>query len=470
MGLKEKIWNLRLEKKDGSSIKIKAAKGLAGFLAVMLAFTVLSRAADAMTIAQVSTETADKRSIEHKVKAEGIVQAGKEQAVSALGGIKINEVHAEKGQHVEAGAALLTLDLEHLEEEIRKMEIEIEKLDLQISEKQQNQSIQNNKKATDAARAQEDYNLTANSEQVKIDNAYREMVDAYNIWMNAQNAPPAEEGDDPVDVEALREAYEQKNGAYNEIVAARDQALIEKERAIADANAQTEKDTTQESVQLDKEALNLKLKGYYDLREQGGVITAPVQGAVTFVDDSAVTGGMTPETSIMRIADTQQGYKFTTQISKGDKKYLSVGDEVTLNGNDNLEVTGATVESITKNSEDEEQMDVTVNIGANEEVQLFDALTMNVSNVAGPYNTTISIDALHKGSNGEPDYVLVAVEKDSVMGTQLVAEKQTVSVQASNDKFAAITDGELAREQKIIASADKEVQAGDRIRLADQNE
>lgn len=470
MKQREKIWDLRLPERGRSTIKIKAQKGLGGFLVLMLVFTILSRAANAMTIPQVTVEKAAKRTVSHSVKTEGTIQAGSEQAVSVLSGLKIKTVYAVVGQHVEAGEALLELDSQYLSQELRKLEIEAEKLTLQITEKEHNQALQDDQQARTAARAEEDYNLTAQSENIKVDNAYREMIDAYNNLINAANAVADETETQESDSAALQEDYQQKQGVYNEAVAARDQALIEKERAITDANTESEQDSTAKSARLDKEAADLKIAEYQKLQEQDGVITSPCKGVVSALDDMAVTGGITPETGVMRIADSEKGYKFTTQITKAEKKYLSVGDEVTLISDDNQEINQVKIASITKNSEDEAVMDVVADVGADDTLQLFDALTMQVSDNSKAYNTTISADALHQGANGESDYVLVIIEQESVLGTQLAAQKIEVTVLDSNEQVVAVSEAELSSDQEIIVSADKEIKAGDRIRLAEDNE
>lgn len=53
--------------------KIKLIKILAGFFALMLLFTFLSRAADSVNVAQVETKTAQNQVITHEVTGTGKV-------------------------------------------------------------------------------------------------------------------------------------------------------------------------------------------------------------------------------------------------------------------------------------------------------------------------------------------------------------------------------------------------------------
>ena len=451
------------------SLKEKALKGLGGFLAVMLIFTVLSRAANGMTIPQVETAAAEKKNIEHAVKADGTIRAGGEQAVTTLSGVKIKNVTVDKGQSVAAGDLLAELDMEDLETKIRELEIERDKLALQISDEQYNQSLKDNQKYTAANRASEDYDIAATDEDRKVNNAYEEMTTAYGRWNDARNNPPAE-GEEAVDLMALETEYLQKKTAYEDAAALREQTLTEKNRAIEDTNMGNEKNSAAQTNGLDKEAIEIKLTKYQALRDQGGAIRAPIDGIVTSLDQAVVTGGVTPETGLLLLADPSQGYQFQTQISQDDKKFVSVGDAVTLLTKDNEEIKDVTVESITQNTENEEMYDVLVNVGINDKIKLYDSLTMKITNSSKAYETCIPIEALHKGSSGESDYVLVIVEKDSVLGSQKVVEKLEVSVQDSNSSFAALIDGQLTKEQKIVSGSDKVVEAGNRVRLVEKNE
>ena len=61
--------------------KIKLIKILAGFFALMLLFTFLSRAADSVNVAQVETKTAQNQVITHEVTGTGKVMGTRERAV-----------------------------------------------------------------------------------------------------------------------------------------------------------------------------------------------------------------------------------------------------------------------------------------------------------------------------------------------------------------------------------------------------
>lgn len=87
-----------------------------GFLAVMLVFTVLSRAVSGASMAKVETVRIKTGTIDHKVTGSGKVEAGKEVAVYTGQGQRVKEICVQEGQSVEEGELLFTIDLEELEE------------------------------------------------------------------------------------------------------------------------------------------------------------------------------------------------------------------------------------------------------------------------------------------------------------------------------------------------------------------
>ena len=80
--------------------KIKLIKILAGFFALMLLFTFLSRAADSVNVAQVETKTAQNQVITHEVTGTGKVMGTRERAVFTQEGQKVEQVYVQEGQNV----------------------------------------------------------------------------------------------------------------------------------------------------------------------------------------------------------------------------------------------------------------------------------------------------------------------------------------------------------------------------------
>ncbi len=141
------------------------------FLAFMFVCTLVSRAVYASKLPQVSVATPGRMAIGHKVDAEGIVHQGREYAVNVLSGLRVRTVYAHIGDKVTTETLLFEIDMEDLEKQVREKELAIKKLQLQIADQEKNRALQDQKDELENIRAQEDYETTAQEEQVKTDRA-----------------------------------------------------------------------------------------------------------------------------------------------------------------------------------------------------------------------------------------------------------------------------------------------------------
>lgn len=129
-----------------------------GFLAVMLVFTILSRAVSGASMAKVETVRISAGTIEHKVSGSGKVEAGKEIAVYTETGQRVKEICVQEGQSVEKGEVLFLVEMEDLEEQILAAQQELEKMKLQNQDAQSARSVEEQNRANAKNRAIEDYN------------------------------------------------------------------------------------------------------------------------------------------------------------------------------------------------------------------------------------------------------------------------------------------------------------------------
>ena len=79
------------------------------------------------------------------------------------------------------------------------------------------------------------------------------------------------------------------------------------------------------------------------------------------------------------------------------------------------------------------------------------------------YDSCLLLKALRSDGNGN-SYVLVEREKDTILGTELVAEKVNVKIEDSNMEYAAVMGTALRVEDRVIISTDRDVEAGDVVR------
>lgn len=159
----------------------KVIKLFSGFLAVMLIFTILSRAVSGASMARVETVKIATGPIEHKVTASGRVEAGKEIAMYTESGQRVREICVQEGESVEEGDVLFRLDLEELNEQITAAQQELEKAKLQNQDVQNAKAFEQSNQQTAKQRAQEDYNQAVAQGDASV-------AEAKRVWDEAERA------------------------------------------------------------------------------------------------------------------------------------------------------------------------------------------------------------------------------------------------------------------------------------------
>ncbi len=176
----------------------KVIKLFGGFLAVMLIFTILSRAVSGASMARVETVRIENGAIEHKVKASGRVEAGQEAAIYTKSGQRVKEICVREGQSVEAGEVLFRLDMEELEEQILAAQQELEKTKLQNQDAANAKAFEQSNRQTAKKRAQEDYNQAVSQGDSTVAEAKRAWEQAQQALQDFINSSAAEgNGEEP---------------------------------------------------------------------------------------------------------------------------------------------------------------------------------------------------------------------------------------------------------------------------------
>lgn len=187
----------------------------AAFFAVMLCFTILSRAADQAGIAAVHVQKPESRMILHTVTAAGKVVQNREVAIVTEPDERVVEIAVEKGQKVEKGDLLFTIDTELLQEKILNQRQEIEKQKLQLGDAGSQQDVRAAQKANDQASASEQYSLSTKKAQVQVSRAKRDLDAAKQALTDyrKKNESGSTATDNTVE-ETLQNALEEKTAAY----------------------------------------------------------------------------------------------------------------------------------------------------------------------------------------------------------------------------------------------------------------
>ncbi len=469
----------------------------AGFLAVMLVFTILSRAVSGAAMARIKTVKISTGTIDHKVSGSGRAQAGKEIAVYTESGQRVKEICVQEGQTVEEGEVLFLVDLEELEEQIMTAKQELEKLKLQDQDARSARNIEQQNRQNTRNRAAEDYNAA-------VDKGNADVNEAKAAWDSAeqelqqflQNTPdpgkPArgiivpetdeeeakkenvnssqehDSADQSQNAAAeweakkaeLEEAAAQARSVYQAALSSRAENIKNAARALEDASVSSASDSTGEQNEITRQQQELTLNKLLRLKEAEGKVGAPVRGMVTNI--AITTGDFTTEGTAVRLADTSKGCRIIASVSKMDEKYVSKGSPVTITVSANRDkISDYTVSGVTENKEDQEILDVAIDLPEGV-VEAGTSVDIEIIQKSPNYNTVIPIEALHEEQTGY--YVFILQEEKGVMGTELVAKRFEVEVADKNSTMAALAEGTLTGEQEIVSSASRMIEDGSRVR------
>ena len=424
----KKIINFKYIKKGKDTLQKKAVKALFAFLVLMRGCTMLSRAADSMTIPRIKVDTPKSKTIVDEVKAKGVVAKNREEKISVVEGLKIDYVNISVGSSIKVGDTLVELDKDDLQAKVDEIKKNIEQEQKTLS------------------RATEDYNKAINTKKKAVQTALNEMNTAKQALDNYNNL--SEEEKDSMMEESLKADYESKKELYNSAVADSNDT-VDLDRSLQD---------TKDSLKI--EEYNKELAKLQPLLDASGKIVSEKEGIVTSV--VAENGGVTTDT-IASIADKNEGYKFVGEIDKSNRTLVKQGQTVALNLGSSGIIENLTIDSISKNDDNPDTLKVTVvlPVGIGE---IDESGEIIVSSKSKKYGTCVPLAALRQG-DGDSYYILVVTEKETVLGEELTAKKVDVKVEKRDGEYAAVSDGSLGRNDKIIIDSNKTVEDGDRVRL-----
>lgn len=258
-----------------------------------------------------------------------------------------------------------------------------------------------------------------------------------------------------VAVQAARDAYEDASLAANE-------AAVVSGRAVASAGIPNASNSSDRVNEITYEQMELELEKLETLKAEDGKIYAPADGLVTKIN--IVTGEKTSDTTAVLMADISKGYRFTTEITKEQEKYIGTGDLVTLiSGNKKIKLEELEISSVRADEEKEDIYQVIVEL-PEDSFEIGMSVTMEFVKKSATYSCCVPLSALHLDEKNQT-YVLVADEYQSVMGTELRARKVAVTVQEKNESYVALAEGVLTSQQQVITYSNKTVEEGSRIRI-----
>ena len=218
MKLKQ-LMDFEMDKDKKSSLQVKAIKALAGFLILMFLLTILSRAADSLTIAKVTASAATGGVISHNIETDGNITANKDIAISTSADIKIASVEATEGKTVKKGDVLIQLDLDDLKTKLLKAQKDLAVAQATASDKKANKAIEADNKARSLERSYEDYNQTISDADDAVSKAKDNMSEAWKAYNDyKKNHNNNSDDTDTTVSDSLQKTVEEKQEAYDKAV------------------------------------------------------------------------------------------------------------------------------------------------------------------------------------------------------------------------------------------------------------
>ena len=166
------------------------------FFGIMFLCTLLSKGIYGASLPQVETAVPEKRAIGHTVEAAGNITAGRELAVDAVSGLKVNQIYVDLGDSVSENTLLFDVDQEDLKEKIAEQELAIKKLEMSNEQARQQKELDAQKDLLNQNRSLEDYALTDTEENRKIEQAGDSVAKAEEKLNDHLNNQPKQTSDE----------------------------------------------------------------------------------------------------------------------------------------------------------------------------------------------------------------------------------------------------------------------------------
>ena len=433
-------------------------KSFAALLAALLFFTFVSRAADSFLVTRVTAENPSAKKIEHIVTAEGLVEKNTEFPVLTEAGCIVRTVYVQEGERVEEGQILADVLLDELEEQIQALRGEIAVLKLQTDAAETNARLSKEARERQLARAEEDYARAVQEKERTVQEAKEALAAAERaIGAFSADSGAAEDGQKEA-IDALWQAYFEKQKALNAAEREGETNIEAARRAREEAGAQVQADNSAEINRISAAQKEKELAGYEALLAADGKITAPWAGTVTSV--CVQTGQRTPDTAAFAMAAADGGVRITADISAADAAYVDSKDAAVVEKN-GKSYEGFTVTGIAQAADGMVRITVTGE-EAPEVFGIGDGARITVKKQSKLYGTAVPRSAVHTEQGNH--YVYVIEERETVIGTQFFTRKVQIQILDKNSSYAAVQEGSLGAEERVVTASERYIQAGDRVR------
>lgn len=456
-------------------------RNFGGFLAVMALGTVISRAAASALVAQVGIEKAKRGRLSYSYEGEGTVVPVQEDQIFLWPEQQV-EWTARQGSTVKAGECLVQFRMEYLNQSVEKKQAELTQLELQASQQQISAREQARVPAVTGAgqtlaQAQQQLEFAAQKEAA-AQAAYEQFLQTAvpgnggaasaetDTWAVQKQELEAAVQEAQAGVEAAAQALAQAENGYE---------LARQEDAAWDINAANASRAAMlgaEAANVQIEAARKELQRLQSYQAAGGKICA--ERDCTVLQAGVQPGALTSGTEVF--VTGSGGFRLKGQVEPADREKLRTGleTEIQLGAGkkqtvkiESIEIdTGGAGSGAGEDAGDpasQSQIYWTSPLPENAKAQNGDSFTWSIEAPSEKeYEQIIPLDALREDMN--ETYCLVLAEEEQMLGTVQVARRVPVTVLKKDAKSAAVTSG-LTLDDQVIASSEKYVSEGDRVRL-----
>ncbi|MCM1039391.1 MAG: efflux RND transporter periplasmic adaptor subunit [Ruminococcus sp.] len=433
----------------GEKRKKKVIAGFFVFLGMMWLCTVISKSIYASRLPVVTVEEPEGKYVEHIVEAEGIVVAGDKNPVTALSGLRIEQLFIQVGDKVEEGDVLFTIDMEDLDAIIEEKRTAISKVQVQVDTILANEELARQRKALEEERAREDYDKLAQYEDTLVGRA------AEDVNQAEKDVESHAGGSDEELKDALQAAaYAEADAKWN-----RDNTMKDAERKVEDILLPENEDSSLETYQIELADMQADLALYQEIRNSDGQITAAQGGLITDIYVSA--GSRIPDSAVLLLANDSVPCQFKTMLSKEQKSYVGLNDKVTLKLDGSSREIDVTVDYLAESETAPGNYEIYINLPEDTGMPGLSGI-MKRTESGEKHSCCISPLALHEEQTRT--YVYVVKEREGILGMEYYVEEINVKVIDKNESWVAV-EGALDGESQIIVSSTIEVHNGDIVRF-----
>ncbi len=193
------------------------------------------------------------------------------------------------------------------------------------------------------------------------------------------------------------------------------------------------------------------------LIDQDGIVYATSGGVIAEVRQSI--GTKTSNDAAFVITEESQDYTLKINITEQQKENVQIGDKAVVQCGKSSATSE--VKSVYADNSNAQNYIVEVKVSG-ETFHMGDSVLVNITHVSEKYDFIVPISAVH--SDALSSYVLVLKEKETMLGTELVASKVLIKAGASNTEYVGIKSDGLSDKDKIIINSNKHIDAGNIVR------